>query len=104
MGDDTLDPRNSYDLMLENDHQRLEWLEAQNTKKSYTGRYNFRWSVTGRGWRLLETSGGPRMEPTFATVREAIDYAMVQEQKKGDEYIDHGKSPYDAGVGPLKKN
>jgi len=91
---------------MNNDTEILDWLETQNSKKSYTGRCNFRWSVTGRGWRLLETSSGPRMEPTFATVREAIDYAMVQEQeqKKADKYIDHGKSPYDAGVGPLKKN
>jgi len=76
MSDDTLD------LMLENDHKRMEWLETQNAKKSYTGRCNFRWSVTGRGWRLLETSGGPRMEPTFATVREAIDYSMRQQENK----------------------
>jgi len=67
---------------MDRDKERLDWLEAQNAKKNYTGRCNFRWSVTGRGWRLLETSGGPRMEPTFATVREAIDYAMTRPLEK----------------------
>jgi hypothetical protein len=67
---------------MNNDTERLDWLEAQNAKKNYTGRCNFRWSTTGRGWRLLETSGGPRMEPTFATVREAIDYTMMHPLEK----------------------
>jgi hypothetical protein len=85
-----------------NDTDRLNWLEAQNSKNSYTGKCNFRWSTTGRGWRLIETSGGPNMEPTFSTVREAIDYAMGQVSTK--EHFDHGPSPYDAGVGPLNEN
>jgi len=85
---------------MNNDIDRLNWLEAQNAKKSYTGKCNFRWSVTGRGWRLLETSGGPRMEPTFATVREALDYAMEEEKLTKQS---SNKSPYDAGLGPLNK-
>lgn len=60
------------------DTDRLNWLEAQNKKEFYTGRCIFRWSTTGRGWRLHESADAPGAEPTFPTVREAIDYSMKQ--------------------------
>lgn len=78
MGDDTLDPNNKYMY----DTEMLDWLEEQNRRSLYTGQCLFRWSVTGRGWRLHETSGGPNEEPTFNTVREAIADAMRKDKQK----------------------
>jgi len=68
------------------DKERLDWLEEQNKKASYTGKCRFRWSITGRGWRLHETSSyeldrvGLKHGP-FATVREAIDYAIENDKE-----------------------
>lgn len=53
------------------DTEMLNWLETQNNKEIYTGRCVWRWSRTGRGWRLHETSG-----EGFNSVREAIEKAM----------------------------
>jgi len=63
------------------DKMRLDWLEEQNKKTSYTGKCLFRWSTTGRGWRLHESSGGPNHEPVFNTVRDAIDFHMRGDNK-----------------------
>lgn len=56
------------------DAEMLDWLEAQNAKAEYTGRCMFRWSETGRGWRLHEAPAGG----AFASVREAIADAMLR--------------------------
>jgi len=53
------------------DHELINWLEEQNAKALYTGKCVFRWSDTGRGWRLHETSN-----EGYSTVREAIKAAM----------------------------
>ena len=64
---------------LRKDSERLDWLQKQLEKESYTGTCVFRWSTTGRGWRLHETSDkeGHRFGfiPT-TSVRKAIDQAM----------------------------
>lgn len=59
------------------DKDLLDWLQAQNNKKSYTGRCLFRWSSQGRGWRFHETSEG-----VTSSVRTAIIMAMEQEKNK----------------------
>ena len=56
---------------MRNDKELLDWLEEQNTKKIYTGKCIFRWSSTGRGWRLHETSEGG-----VDSVRDAINAAI----------------------------
>lgn len=63
------------------DTELLNWLEAQNAKALYTGKCLFRWSTTGRGWRLQETTGGfgVSQNDAFPTVREAVAHAMQQE-------------------------
>ncbi len=61
------------------DAKRLSWLQEQLDKKSYTGKCVFRWSTTGRGWRLHETSDKEGHRFGFipnSSVREAIDQAM----------------------------
>lgn len=60
---------------LKKDEAMLDWLERQNAKGNYTGRCVFRWSTTGRGWRLHESSA----EHGYSTVREAIRAAMENE-------------------------
>lgn len=55
------------------DKDRLDFLQALNDTSSYTGHAICRWSNTGRGWRLHETSEGG-----YKSVREAID-ALMQE-------------------------
>lgn len=52
------------------DKERIDWLEKQNDNSRYTGRCVFRWSLTGRGWRLHETT-----REGYTSVREAIDAA-----------------------------
>lgn len=54
------------------DKQMLDWLEEQNKRSTYTGQCVFRWSQTGRGWRLHECSS----TEGFETVRKAIAAAM----------------------------
>lgn len=58
------------------DKERLDFLQEQLEKERYTGRCICRWSTTGRGWRLHETSqlSGCR------SVREAIDTFIKQEK------------------------
>jgi len=50
------------------DTELIEFLEEQNKKSKYTGKCVFRWSNTGKGWRLHETSDNL----SFPTVRQAI--------------------------------
>lgn len=62
------------------DEQMIEWLELQNRKCSYTGKCIFRWSITGRGWRLYETDHAPLVGGgPFSTVREALEHAMRED-------------------------
>ncbi len=64
------------------DKERLDWLQKQLDKAEYTGECVFRWSTSGRGWRLHEVSGeaGPiyGVTPT-SSVRKAIDEGMQRE-------------------------
>ncbi len=57
------------------DTERLDWLQAQLDKRKYTGTAVFRWSATGRGMRLHETSQHGAKD----TIREAIDTAIAGE-------------------------
>lgn len=57
------------------DTDLLNWLDRQTGK--YTGKVLFRWSTTGRGWRLHETS----QKGAVTTVREAIVNAMKEENE-----------------------
>lgn len=52
----------------EADTKRIDFLESMLAKKQYTGRACLRWSTTGRGMRLHETTGNGK-----PTIREAID-------------------------------
>ena len=70
---------------MNTDKDMLDWLEVQNAKKLCSGRCAFRWSTTGRGWRLHEMPERDSVilrdnEKTFGTVREAIDFAMFQDK------------------------
>ena len=56
------------------DKERLDWLQKQLDKASYTGRCVFRWSTTDRGFRLHETS----FPGAVSSVRQAIDDGMKQ--------------------------
>jgi len=67
------------------DSDRIEFLERQNAKAVYTGKCLFRQSSTGRGWRLHESSGGPRSEKVHDTVRQAIDHAMRLESQNSKQ-------------------
>ena len=60
------------------DTDLLDFLEACNEIKTYTGRVCFRWSTTGRGWRLHETS----LPDAKNTVREAIRDAIYSARTK----------------------
>ena len=57
---------------LEADRKRIEFLERLLAEGRWTGRAMLRWSGTGRGFRLHETSR-PR---AHRTVRAAIDDAI----------------------------
>lgn len=63
--------------MKYSDKALLDWLQEQNNKAKYTGRCVFRWSGTGRGWRLHETS-----EIGYADIRLAITEAINNEENK----------------------
>lgn len=54
------------------DKELLDWLQEQNDKALHGGRCVFRWSLSGRGWRLHETLA----EQASSNVREAIARAM----------------------------
>lgn len=53
------------------DTEILDWLQRQLGWRVYTGQCVFRWSGTGRGWRLHETG-----RDGFADVRECLVDAM----------------------------
>jgi len=58
------------------DTELLDWLQAQNDQGNSTGLCVFRWSTTGRGWRLHEL--GRRDVGhclAFTDVRKAIEKA-----------------------------
>ena len=57
------------------DTEMLDWLEAQLQKSAYTGKCIFRWSTTGRGFRLHETG----LDGAVGSVRKAIEDAMLEE-------------------------
>lgn len=58
------------------DTELLDWLEKQNKKSAYTGLCIFRWSTTGRGWRLHETSASG----ASTSVRHSIMLAMERQE------------------------
>jgi hypothetical protein len=68
------------------DKELLDWLDAQCKKQvSPVGRFTrpilgviFRWSTTGRGWRLHECTGEWGINPA-PNVREAIAAAMYRQ-------------------------
>ena len=60
------------------DTELLDWLQYQLSFRSYTGKCIFRWSATGRGWRLHETS----LKGAVGNVREAIINAIKEDNKK----------------------
>lgn len=61
------------------DTELLNWLEEQNSRKRYTGECIFRWSSTGRGWRIHEAHKS-RWKNVKQTVREAIADAIDAEK------------------------
>ena len=64
--------------MMPSDTEMLDWLQAQNDRHEYTGTCLFRWSTTGRGWRLHETLDMNAQ----ATVRGAISAAIITEKRR----------------------
>jgi len=58
------------------DSEMLDWMEARNG--TYTGHVVFRWSGTGRGWRVHEIDSDYADVAYFSTVREAIMNAMME--------------------------
>lgn len=58
------------------DTELLDWLQAQLDKTQYTGRALFRWSSTGRGMRLHETS----QFGTVPSIRQAIINAIEEDR------------------------
>lgn len=63
------------------DTQLLDWLQEQLDKQKYTGKIIFRWSMTGRGCRLHETS----QPGAVSDVRRAIAEAILKEKKDEPE-------------------
>jgi len=61
---------------MPSDTEMLDWLQKQNDKAADTGFCIFRWSATGRGWRLHETT-----RDGFMSVRDAISHAMALDDK-----------------------
>lgn len=62
------------------DTEILDWLQKQNNKDTYSGKCIFRWSGTGKGWRLHETRWQEEYGiKTFFSVREAVTTIMEQE-------------------------
>jgi len=60
------------------DTDRINFLQRITDEKRYTGKVLMRYSITGRGWRLHETS----MEYASKSVRDAIDNAMKEWNKE----------------------
>lgn len=52
------------------DTELLDYLQQKTDECNYTGKVICRWSITGRGWRLHETSGYKQIANT--DVRQAI--------------------------------
>lgn len=86
---------------LRDDRDRLDWLQEQLNKKSYTGKCIFRLSTSGRGWRLHETSEEARdrfgIIPT-PSVREAIDQAMERENEDSSSGVERDSEATDSGA------
>lgn len=61
------------------DTERLDFLQALNDQKKYTGRVVLRSSRTGRGWRLHETSE----DKATCSIRDAIDNYMAAHKSPG---------------------
>lgn len=57
------------------DTELLDWLQSK--LGSYTGKVLFRWSTSGRGWRLHETS----WDGAVPDVRQAIRNAIERERQ-----------------------
>ena len=71
---------------MNNDTDRLNWLETQNTKAQGVGTCLFR-RTNRLGWRLMEMTESDakaiaNTDKVFPTVREAVDYAMEQDIKQ----------------------
>jgi len=62
------------------DTELLDWLESQNSRKTYTGFCVFRWSDFGRGWRLHETSRSDGVD----SIRKAITVAMMAARQQNN--------------------
>ena len=58
------------------DTELLNWLQKKTDEARYTGKVVFRWSSSGRGWRLHETS----LVNGVQSVREAIKNAIQWEE------------------------
>jgi len=63
--------------MKYSDTEILDWLQSKLALKKYTGKALFRWSVSGRGFRLHETS----LPCAVDDVRQAIINAIEQENE-----------------------
>ena len=55
------------------DTELLDFLQEMTNRRNYTGKIILRWSLTGRGWRLHETSH----PDAVSDVRKAIANLMV---------------------------
>lgn len=61
------------------DTELLDWMEEQHRLSSYTGKCVWRWSTSGRGWRLHETSGYDAKPTVREAIQAAIERARAQE-------------------------
>lgn len=101
------DPTDKTFLLMEReallaDAERLNWLQKQLEKKSYTGKCVFRWSTNGRGFRLHETSeeATERFGITpVDSVREAIDQAMREANESNSGRIEGDSETEDSKPG-----
>lgn len=66
-------------VQLSSDTDLLNWLQLKLDQQTYTGKCIFRWSTTGRGWRLHETSD----KNASKSVRTAIQEAIIDEEQEG---------------------
>jgi len=67
--------------VVANDERRLDFLQAMLDQRKYTGKAALRWSSTGRGLRLHETSDKGASD----SVRQAIDDFMREENWRPSE-------------------
>lgn len=75
--------------MRPSDTEMLNWLQQKTNLKAYSGSVNFDWSPNS-GWVLGETRN---TSPSFTNVRDAIHYAMVEEEYKLKEIKENNKKP-----------